>query len=799
MANQIALQLLADANPLIKGMQQAQSAVNRFVDASNEAGQSIGGGLNRAIDTFMNFSKGGAAAAGILAGGFVAAAAGAVALTASAGRQIEALDMLAQKTGISLKTLQGWSVIMAENDFQAESLTSAMRTLSTKMVEAKDPASKAAAAFKEMGIQAKDLGSTESVIRALADRFATMPDGPEKAAMAFEVLGRSGLDLIPILNRGSKALDESKEAAERFGVAMHEVSERNLKNADDAMDRVGVAADALKMHLGAMFAPSVEMAAQGLAETLGVLAGLAREVDTAMDTLAIRLTHIALAAKELGGVVFSKGIFDSGAWTQALDNITLIDKEASKLIAKRRELAPLSPDSAPGAQVNMAATAAAGATKNIPQIPPFAEQQNQHLVEYLANRRAEEALGHVLVQIAQREHRELSKKVQVQDQIEQEMAAISEQEQIGHQIVLQSSQAWRHRNDALDMAVDRLKVLDEAQETMFRTEGALGGAADAARQARLALIDAQAARERQAIEETIFNEQKKAAAIMNLETQVDTKRRQTIQAFPTFFEQQMQAIVASNAFSIAQITTTWTSGLANAAVRGGDFVKQAWESTQIAVLQGLLNFGIQAAAQWALQASVEVGLLTATNATKLGLTNATNAALIAGEQATATARLAIQEGTDSSILSSVMAVGGALKGFFLETVMPALVAVGEAIMGFFSSIAAASEATIFGIPLGIAIMAGVAVMAAAIGALAAFAFADGGIVTKPTMGMIGEAGSSEAVIPLNSRGASFVRDALGGTGGGEQIVYVQIGDDVIMKKVARRLPSAIRLRGVPIR
>jgi len=37
------------------------------------------------------------------------------------------------------------------------------------------------------------------------------------------------------------------------------------------------------------------------------------------------------------------------------------------------------------------------------------------------------------------------------------------------------------------------------------------------------------------------------------------------------------------------------------------------------------------------------------------------------------------------------------------------------------------------------------------------AFAHGGIVKGPTVGLMGEAGSPEAAIPLNDRGASFMQ------------------------------------------
>lgn len=798
MANRIALELLADANPMVKALDHAQRSIDQFTKSAESAGKAIGGSLGTAIDNFTNFAKGGATAAGVLAGGFAAAAAGAVALTASAGRQIEALDMLSQKTGIALNTLQNWSVIMAENDFQAESLTGAMRTLSKQIIEARDPSSKAAAAFQEMGIAAKDLGSTEAVIRAVADRFATMGDGPDKARIAIELFGKSGLDLIPILNRGSVALDESKAAAEKFAAVLRTNQVEALKAADDAMDRVGVAATALKSQLGAVFAPAVEWAARMLADAIGFLARMARDLDTALDTLAIRLTHIGLAAKQLGNVLFSKDVLNTSAWQEALKNITLIDQEAAKLIAKRRALADLAPVEK-GTTVQMGATVARGAM--VKQGP----DQSDHVAAYQAEQIELRALGNLqqfygrlIVENSQRLQQSLSKELDLYFQTEKKISVLTDQEAAGATIVQQATEAWKHRNDTLEMAVSYAQTLDEAQKVAFNSERGLLGASDEARRVGMNLIMAQGALKRQLINEEILSEEQKAGRLLQLEIELDTKRRQVIQQYPSFFEQQMQAIVQSNSFSIGQISSTWTSGLANAAVNGGNFVEQAWKSTQVAVLQGLLNFGIQKAAQLALQASVELGIVSATNAAVMGLNTAKNATIVAGDAATATATVSIWGAASGAITGIFGTLSGAIMAFFTETLMPFFIAIGEALMTFLSSIAGAASSTVFGIPYGIAILAGVALIGAAIGSLAAFAFADGGIATGPTLGMFAEAGSSEAVIPLNKRGAAFMREALGGggKGGGETTVYVHLDRKVIGRASFDSMQSVMHVRGV---
>ena len=54
-------------------------------------------------------------------------------------------------------------------------------------------------------------------------------------------------------------------------------------------------------------------------------------------------------------------------------------------------------------------------------------------------------------------------------------------------------------------------------------------------------------------------------------------------------------------------------------------------------------------------------------------------------------------------------------------------------------------------------------------------FANGGIVTKPTMGIIGEAGQSEAVIPLNR-----LPQMMGSIGGNQNGEFTLRGQDLIL-------------------
>ncbi len=69
-------------------------------------------------------------------------------------------------------------------------------------------------------------------------------------------------------------------------------------------------------------------------------------------------------------------------------------------------------------------------------------------------------------------------------------------------------------------------------------------------------------------------------------------------------------------------------------------------------------------------------------------------------------------------------------------------------------------------------------------------FADGGIVTKPTLGLIGEAGEAEAVIPL-SRLENMMNK------GEQQTIIVELDGQQIANTTVRHMPGVLRVHGVP--
>lgn len=217
-----------------------------------------------------------------------------------------------------------------------------------------------------------------------------------------------------------------------------------------------------------------------------------------------------------------------------------------------------------------------------------------------------------------------------------------------------------------------------------------------------------------------------------------------------------------------------SSAIATDIVKANDW-KQTLDNMAISVLSTFINLGIQLVAQKAMELAMRTGL---------------NAAILAGEAATAVGVVSIWTSASAAVMGALGAMTGAIALFFTGTLIPMFVAVGTAVMTFLSAMASSLTLSIFGAPFSVPVWAAVGLVAAAIGAISAFAFgafAEGGIITKPTMALMGEAGP-EAVIPLSKLGQL--------NGGGQTTVVIELDGRTIAKSVFDHMPSVMRVRGM---
>ncbi len=199
---------------------------------------------------------------------------------------------LAQRVGIGIKELAGWTLAANQSGTSIESVAKGVKSLSTYMVEHSDK-------LRAAGITATD---ANGAMVQLADLFAGMPGGVEKTALAVQLFGKAGMDMIPMLNQGSAGLAEAQEKAAEYGRRMAELA----PNADKFNDQVAEMALNMKA-LGINVTSYVIDPLNNMAKALNDLAAGGARARAQLDFLAENGHPIARSMQAWSGVLGRMG------------------------------------------------------------------------------------------------------------------------------------------------------------------------------------------------------------------------------------------------------------------------------------------------------------------------------------------------------------------------------------------------------------------------------------------------------------------------------------------------------------
>jgi len=806
---------------------------------------------------------------------FIATTTAAVAMTVAAAHQAEELEALSSITGMNTDKLQVYEVMLSRVGLTGDDLALVMKKLSTSFSQAQQGVGSAGDRFKQLGINIKAVTDTDDLIRKITTTSAQFADGLEKDAVMTDLLGRGWKVLLKAFQEGSAGIDAATAASKNLGQTLSTSQIEALKGVDKSIADLMTSMTRFGQQLGVFMTPSVVMVTKALTDLFAWGSKAFDQIGLQADIFGVRFTHLGLKMAEVGNMVFSTNIFSGAAWKQMAANLDFIDKEADKQIAKLRTAAAMV--HAPAAQdmrpkMPAFVDTAKASEQNIKLIDEelkasqaaFASQDQMAKAAYANHVALLEAAKQAGIRTDEevalaRQADDVKMAAFTQDLLQRELAnyrtfiatkmtlfADSKKgEEERARFVIESGMKEKQLIDQIGVAtiqadtqriqsgaavlaatkITRLKPLEDEialakadfdlQEAFYKASPLMMGGAMAVREKALALLNDEVALRRQVIEQTIADEQRKNTLLIALDTETQAKRMGIIQQYPTFFQKQMQDIVASNTFSVSQIISAWTGGLANAIVHGGKVAVAAWDATKMAIVQGAINMGVQLAAQWALQAAVKAGFMTASASKELMAWTALESAKTSVTTAEETARSAILlAATKAASVASALALTGVIA-----TGVAAIGVLGtvlEAIVGFMLAVAASVAGTpIIGQALAGSIIVGAtlaqvlggAALTTAASALTAAATASAAKATF-SEGGIGNFGSGtpamlhgpEAIIPLNQQGASFMREAFGGgNGGGEQTIIVPVHLDgrQIARSTVRHTPGAWRSAGAP--
>jgi hypothetical protein len=366
---------------------QAVADVNAKLDSMGEAGKKASSDLG----TLKNIEIGKIALGGIKAAtsafidlglSVTGAVKGVTSFALSVGEELDALNDVANRTGVGVEALQAYARAAADTGVSVETFAKQIQKL-TVNIGAASLDEKAQKKFEQLGIVFEELKAStpEKQFEQIVDAISRISDPAERAATAVKFFGKGGIELGELFTMGPGALTKMREEAISLGQVVDEDAVKAIDQMNDSFAAVYATVKGLVGTILGELAGPISTIAQ---ELLGVIRQAGPQ-QIAQQVAAGLLDFIKLA----GNAFFELAKFIQAFITKFAPILGLdIRSEAQK------ELDKLRADAAIGAETGGTATID-GFGRPIPGTSERAAEQAKRIAE-LEAQVASEAAGSVL-------------------------------------------------------------------------------------------------------------------------------------------------------------------------------------------------------------------------------------------------------------------------------------------------------------------------------------------------------------------------------------------------------------------
>lgn len=194
--------------------------------------------FDTAAQVQRSFSIIGTAALGMLS---IAAGAFAEGINKTVEWEVHILH-LAESAGTTTEAISGLSLAAKMVGLDVDQIASALERFDKQLLAAGAGNAKAQQNLSLLGIDPAQIKSSDDALKQLADHFAAMPDGAVKTGEAMLAFGKAGAAMIPILNEGSKGIQDWIDQAKAMGLVVSkdqveqaEIFEQNMTRMKEAL------------------------------------------------------------------------------------------------------------------------------------------------------------------------------------------------------------------------------------------------------------------------------------------------------------------------------------------------------------------------------------------------------------------------------------------------------------------------------------------------------------------------------------------------------------------------------------
>ena len=119
-----------------------------------------------------------------------------------------------------------------------------------------------AAAFAELGVKIRgpkgEMADMSKMLPEVAEQFKNMQDGPEKTALAMSLFGKSGMSMMPFLNKGAAGIKDLMQESDKLGTTLSGKDLEAVKLATANKRKMGEAVKGLQIAIGKNLLPIIQ-------------------------------------------------------------------------------------------------------------------------------------------------------------------------------------------------------------------------------------------------------------------------------------------------------------------------------------------------------------------------------------------------------------------------------------------------------------------------------------------------------------------------------------------------------------
>lgn len=189
----------------------------------------------------------------------VAAAGGFAILAVKQSHAGDELGKLTDKYGVSTEAISRNAHAADLAGVSVGQLATSYRFMQNSIVAAIQGSDAQAKAFKTLGLSARDLINLkpEEAYARIADALSKIENPALRSTLAVDLFGRAGADLLPMFKEGAEGLKAAADEADRFGLTINRIDAGQLEAANDAVTKVGAAANGAARQFAVGLAPSI--------------------------------------------------------------------------------------------------------------------------------------------------------------------------------------------------------------------------------------------------------------------------------------------------------------------------------------------------------------------------------------------------------------------------------------------------------------------------------------------------------------------------------------------------------------